>query len=224
MTAPKRFANLPARIKRLPLDARGFPVPWFVAWLDGAPDFRIIGPGKIHAALDKEVCWICGDKLGSVLAFTVGPMCLVNRLSSEPPAHLECARFAATACPFLTTPAATRNERGLPAEMIDPPGLHSPGNPAGCVVICCYRFTAFEVGAAHRTMMFQIGKPTKVEWFTLGRRASRAEALALLAVGTEKLKRVAEVDPDPAAALRELGLLYGKAMAWLPVSRAVRDP
>jgi len=31
----------------LPIDPdRGYPVPWFVAWVNGKPDFRVIGVGK----------------------------------------------------------------------------------------------------------------------------------------------------------------------------------
>ena len=31
---------LPARLHFLPVDERGYPVPWFVAWRDGKPEFR----------------------------------------------------------------------------------------------------------------------------------------------------------------------------------------
>jgi hypothetical protein len=40
----------PSRMKVLKLDERGFPVPWFVHWEDGKPDFRIISPGKLWTA------------------------------------------------------------------------------------------------------------------------------------------------------------------------------
>src|SRR5262245_39698608 len=83
----------PPRIKRLPLDARGYPVPWFVAYVDGVPDFRIVDTPKIGVAWNKQRCWICGGQLGRYLAFAIGPMCAVNRVSSEPPSHLECAMY-----------------------------------------------------------------------------------------------------------------------------------
>src|SRR5882762_5069144 len=90
---------LPDRMKKLPLDSRGFPVPWFVAWMkdghpskrgDGDPDFRVIFPGAVAAAAKQDICWLCGEKLGVHKAFVIGPMCAVTRTTSEPPCHLDC--------------------------------------------------------------------------------------------------------------------------------------
>jgi hypothetical protein len=33
---------MPARFARLPADERGYPVPKFVEWIDGKPDFRCV--------------------------------------------------------------------------------------------------------------------------------------------------------------------------------------
>src|ERR1041385_2432550 len=92
--------ELPARLRKLPVE-RGYPVPWFVAFVDGHYDFRVIGPGKIARAVQENRCWICGDTLGSYLCFPIGPMCAINRVTSEPPSHRECAEWSARACPFL---------------------------------------------------------------------------------------------------------------------------
>src|SRR4029450_7445317 len=90
--------NIPDRVKRLPRDHRGFPIPWFVHVQSGTPDFRIIAPGKIDQAITLNLCWICGGTLPKRKAFVIGPMCSINRLSSEPCAHKSCAIFAAVAC------------------------------------------------------------------------------------------------------------------------------
>jgi hypothetical protein len=37
-------------IRNLPRDKRGFPVPKFVAFIDGEPDFRVIAPGFVAKA------------------------------------------------------------------------------------------------------------------------------------------------------------------------------
>ena len=58
----------PARIARLPVH-KGYPVPWFVAWIDGVPDFRVADGRKLWEAVRHSRCWVCGDKLGSKLAF-----------------------------------------------------------------------------------------------------------------------------------------------------------
>src|SRR5262245_3833667 len=109
LNASVRNVDMPGRIRWLPIDARGFPVPWFVAWFKdgeqvepgvGLPDFRVADANKMRSALKLRLCWVCGKRLGRHLAFTIGPMCAINRTMSEPPSHYECARFAAQACPF----------------------------------------------------------------------------------------------------------------------------
>src|SRR5215469_16359092 len=106
---------LPPRIARLPVDAeRGYPIPWFVATIDGKRDFRVIEAGRKLQAVRDHRCWVCGEPLGVFLAFNVGPMCAVNHMSGEPPSHLECALWSAQACPFLTKPQMVRRTSGLP--------------------------------------------------------------------------------------------------------------
>jgi hypothetical protein len=217
MANPIRFDYLPARIKRLPLDPRGYPVPWFVHWQDGAPDFRIIGAGKMRDAIEQDLCWICGGKLLNVLAFTVGPMCVINMISGEPPAHLECAGFAAKSCPFLTRPLAKRNERDLPAAMVMHPS-HVSDNPEACAIVRSHRSTPVQTDPADPgQLVFDMGNPTHVEWFAGGAKADRPTVLAALARGAERLKTVALTDHDPDEALRVLGHMYGNALRWAPV-------
>src|SRR5262245_34298100 len=97
---------------------RGFPVPWFVAWIDTpegkVPDFRVIDTPKFPQAIRERLCWVCGWPLGTRMAFVAGPMCGVNRTSGEPPCHLECARYSARNCPFLSKPQMTRRENDKP--------------------------------------------------------------------------------------------------------------
>jgi hypothetical protein len=85
---------LPRRFVGRPLSPTGFPVPWFVSIRDGVPDFVNIHPQKVVEAINRKVCWLCGERLGRYLAFTIGPMCAVNRVSAEPPTHYDCARYA----------------------------------------------------------------------------------------------------------------------------------
>ena len=42
----KPLPPMPSRIAALPVDERGYPVPWFVAWIDGKPEFRCADPAK----------------------------------------------------------------------------------------------------------------------------------------------------------------------------------
>src|ERR1700734_4533418 len=106
---------IPAQIDRLPRNKARYPVPWFVATIDGQPDFRVIRPGGIREALAREICWTCGIAVRRKedRAFVIGPMCAVNRVSSEPPSHETCANWAAVHCPFLTRPDMRRRERPI---------------------------------------------------------------------------------------------------------------
>src|SRR5438046_1182517 len=102
----------PAKMRALPVH-RGYPVPWFVAWVNGEPEFRAADGKKWALAVTKHYCWVCGQSLGRYQTFVLGPMCGINRTSAEPPCHLECARYSAKNCPFLSKPHMTRRENGL---------------------------------------------------------------------------------------------------------------
>jgi len=64
---------LPARLHFLPVDERGYPVPWFVAWRDGKPEFRAMDGEKWVRAVAQRLCWVCGEQLGNWLTFVIGP-------------------------------------------------------------------------------------------------------------------------------------------------------
>ena len=104
----ERFPDLPDHMRRLPVDKRGFPVPKFVAWVDGEPQFPIATQEWLVKAHNQDLCYVCGGKLGRHRASVIGPMCAVNRTISEPPSHTACARFSAIHCPFLANPRMKR--------------------------------------------------------------------------------------------------------------------
>ena len=86
--------TMPDRIRRLPV-FRGYPVPWFVAWLEnGEPEFRAMDRAKWSRAIKDGLCWVCGERLGAHRVFVIGPMCGVNKTTSEPPCHAECAEWS----------------------------------------------------------------------------------------------------------------------------------
>ncbi len=50
--------TMPERIKALALDpVRGFPVPWFVAWVEGRPEFRAMDGEKFIRAILEKRCY-----------------------------------------------------------------------------------------------------------------------------------------------------------------------
>lgn len=170
------------RIARLPVH-RGYPVPWFVAWLDGdgepvargegEPEFRVVAPGAAAKAYHESLCWICGEPRDQYAAFVAGPMCAVNRTSSEPPSHPECAGWAACACPFLARPHARRRESGLPSEAIEPAGVMLRRNPGVALVWASSSWFPWRPPTGG--VLFNLGEPEQVAWFAEGRVATREE-------------------------------------------------
>ena len=71
--------DIPDRMRRLKISDEGFPVPWFVGYVDGKPDFRTMDGDKLIIAVRHKRCWMCGQPLGKHLTFAIGPMCTVNR-------------------------------------------------------------------------------------------------------------------------------------------------
>jgi len=202
--------EMPNRIKRLPVSATGFPVPWFVHWEDGAPDFRVIGRGKVARAWSGKRCWICGDPLGVNLAMMLGPMCAINRTISEPPSHRECSLFACVACPFLANPRAKRNEQDLP-EHKETPGIGLLRNPGAMAVWITRTVKPFR---APNGTLFTFGDPTEVLWFANGRRATRAEVDESISSGLPFL--FAEAEREGAEAIAALQRMIGAAEKYLP--------
>lgn len=193
---------MPPRIAALRRDRVGRPVPWFVAWIDGVPDFRVIEAGAIGRALLEYRCWICGTRLSQGLqTFVIGPMCAVNRTSAEPPSHTLCARYASLACPFLTRPRMRRRESGLPPGTVEPAGVMLRRNPGVTLVWTTARFDVWfpEPGGAP---LIRIGDPVKTEWLCEGRPATRLEVATSIGTGLPELREMALQDgPDAVAQL-----------------------
>jgi hypothetical protein len=203
--------EMPDRIAKLPRDDRGYPVPWFVAWVNGKPDFRVIEADRIIEAVKQRRCWVCGEKLGRFLAFLIGPMCAVNRITSEPPSHRECAIFAARVCPFLTMPKMKRNERAKPEGYQEPVGTHIPRNPGVALVWITHHFTPIRTDGG---VLFQVYTPLEVLWFCEGRPATRMEVMESIESGLVFLREAA--DQDGPAALLQLKAQLGEALKLVP--------
>lgn len=202
---------MPTRLAALPVDARGFPVPWFVAWVGGQPDHRIVDPEKVRRAYRDQRCFLCGERRGRFLSFVIGPMCTVNRLSAEPPSHLDCARYAVQACPFLARPHMVRRDAGLPDQVRDAPGQMLRHNPGVQAVWTTRDMRLVRAGGG---VLCRLGDPTAVEWYAEGRPATRAEVEAAFARGMPVLDEQARAEGPQAALL--LAQLAQAAQRWLP--------
>lgn len=178
--------QVPPAIDALPRDRHGRPIPWFVHIDEhGVPDFRVIRARGIVEALQFDLCWVCGRTRGRHAAFVIGPMCAVNTITAEPPAHRECALFSAQACPFLATPSMKRRERGLEHRQ-RPAGDMLTRNPGVALVWSSRTWSLFDDGRGGA--LFDIGQPTEVSWWAHGREATRAEVLASIDSGMPVLR------------------------------------
>jgi hypothetical protein len=193
---------MPKRIKNLPTDDKGRTIPYFVFSRDGAPvDFRVFDHQKLIDCWRFKLCWVCGGGMGAYRAFTVGPMCCINRISAEPPAHYECAEYSVQVCPFLTTPSMVRREADLPEDATPIGSLmlpHNPGTSAIWITKRCYRLADGQGG-----FVFRMGDPERVEWWHQGAHATCAQVLEAIAIGLPRLQeRAAEDGPRAEARLK----------------------
>jgi hypothetical protein len=145
---------------------------------------------------------VCGDRLGSYLAFAIGPMCAVNRTTSEPPSHAECARWSAQFCPFLSRPQAKRREDDLTREaMENVAGCPIQRNPGCCAVWITHSYRLFR--DPQGKSLVEIGPPVAVEWYAEGRLATRAEIEESLRTGMPALEELARLERGGMEALEK---------------------
>lgn len=213
------LASLPERMRALPIDRqRGVPIPWFVAWVNGAAEFRAADAKKWKQAVRWRWCWVCGQQLGAYLAYVLGPMCTVTRTTCEPACHRDCARWSAIHCPFLSRPRMRRREDGLPEEVVDAPGMPIDRNPGVCALWITRGFELFDDGTGRS--LIRVGEPDEVEWYAEGRFATRAEVAESVRTGLPLLEAVARRDADPGGALAALERQHRAAQAWWPTDNS----
>lgn len=210
---------MPDRIARLPRDKHGRPIPCFVHVDDaGVPDFRVIGAGKMAAAHRFDLCWVCGQRCGRHAAFVIGPMCGVNRVSAEPPSHLDCAVYSARACPFLATPSMRRRDRDLGPLDASTAGHAIDRNPGVALVWSSRTWRPFNVPASagpnRAGVLWNIGDPTAVRWYAQGRDATRGEVLASIDSGLPLL--LDEAGRQSPAAVAQVKQMHAAALELVP--------
>jgi hypothetical protein len=202
---------IPSRLARRPVSERGFPVPWFVSWIDGKWDFVNVDPRNIGEAYRRKICWLCGEPLGKFMCFVIGPMCSINRVSSEPPAHRDCAEYAVRACPFLARPNAKRNDKAHLGSAEDIPGIALEHNPGASLIWITRSYRPMRVGNG---VLFEIGEPMEVYWYAEGRPATRDEILAAMDKGLPLLRNMAAKEGPEA--IQELEGCIKRAMPLVP--------
>lgn len=103
--------EIPKELSHLKIDKRGYPVPFFVSWINGEPEFRYLDAVRAKMIIDNKLCHICGKKLNKdFFYFISGPIGLQNRISSDAAMHKTCAEFSLRACPHLYLQKADRRD------------------------------------------------------------------------------------------------------------------
>jgi hypothetical protein len=208
MSEMSTTTQFPPRIAKLPVDKRGYPVPWFVAFIDGEPDFRVMDPDKLVRAVKERLCWVCGERLGTHLAFVIGPMCAITHTTAEPPLHRGCAEFSVQTCPFLINPHQKRNAKAAKCEVSEPGGIMLKRNPGVSVVWMTHSYNVWrpEEGG----VLFRVGEPEQVYFYAEGRPASRHEVVASIESGFHHLLELAQAEGSEAVE----ALMQAKSVAY----------
>jgi hypothetical protein len=202
--------SLPPYMESLPIDKRGFPVPWFTPWDKEKEEwnFQAVAPGKATEAMQKHICWVCGKKMFRNLAYVLGPMCAINRVSSEPACHVECAEFSARACPFLTKPQMRRPTLNKPEyHRADgtpvAPGIGIERNPGVCLVWVTRSFKPFRT--RENDILITVGDPIRVKAWREGREATSAEVIESIRTGLPELLKYVYSNADMREFIQRVG-------------------
>ena len=179
----------PERIARLEHDKRGYPIPWNVLrGDDGTPFFIINDDRKAYHALLRDLCPICGERLGRWKWFVGGLRSAFDPAGCyfDLPGHRECIEYALQVCPYLAIPKYLRHADAIAHPEKLPVG-HGilldetviPDRPEVMVAVCARRIELLDRGPLQPYL-----KPVKPfdDWtyWRHGKQIDEAEALPYL--------------------------------------------
>ena len=148
----------PKRIQRLPR-FRGLPVPSTLVVENGVPDFTTPDHDKVAEHVRRGLCHLCGERLRREMGFVGGVVSMNTGMFRDGPMHLECARYAFFACPFVdgqkTTYRRLREDRVIAHRQATP---HRPEHMG--IWVCDWSTT---LGSGPR-MQFIAGPAIRIEW------------------------------------------------------------
>ena len=102
---------IPARMRYLPRDRRGYPIPFIVFRdTDRNPHFTINDDQRRAFVLKHDRCGICNHALFRGRWYVGGPASAFDPRGAylDPPMHHECAEYALQVCPYLAAPSYSR--------------------------------------------------------------------------------------------------------------------
>jgi hypothetical protein len=185
----------PPRIAKLPVDPRGYPIPYFVGKNEGQFDFRFADPDKLRLCLKLRLCWTCGEPMGSKGTFCLGPMCTITRTAPEPPSHHDCALYSVKNCPFLSKPKMVRREdETTEANKQNVAGIMIERNPGVVALWLTKGYNIFPDPSGK--LLIEVGEPISVTWWREGRPATRAEIQESIDSGIPLLRSICKSERD----------------------------
>jgi hypothetical protein len=98
---------IPDRMRLLPVDRRGYPVPVIIQRSDaGEPLFAANDTTVQRRCAAKKLCPVCGTKLEKGLWFCGGPKSAFHPMGRyfDSALHHECMTYALKVCPYLAMP------------------------------------------------------------------------------------------------------------------------
>lgn len=97
---------IPERMKKLPRDPRGLPVPFVILWQGGRHHFTVNDQKKVAHCLNTDRCAICGQPLFRGRWFVGGPLSAFHPDGwyIDTGLHKECMEYALQVCPYLAAP------------------------------------------------------------------------------------------------------------------------
>ncbi len=138
MNKPMDSVPLPQQMAHLPLDPRGYPIP-FIVLRDraGRPHFTINDSAQVQQCVKFSLCGICGKPLGTASAkhpdkgpwLVAGPGSFYSQRGAflDPPMHRVCATYALQVCPYIANPSYGKR--------IDDATLDPAQMPAGTAIL-----------------------------------------------------------------------------------------
>ncbi|MBN3851963.1 hypothetical protein G3N59_01095 [Paraburkholderia sp. Ac-20340] len=191
MALRQGLPELPQRMRALPLDSRGYPVPVFAQRDSGVPDYRRCDSEKLAACVYYKRCCVCGEPVGQYKAFMIDALSAVTRTSLLPPAHIECAKFVAKACPVIE-------------------------QRVGVSLVWVTR--AYEALQHESGLIFRMAEAEQTCWYINGRRANRDEVRSSFEDSLPALYDAAHAKSE--AAVFELDTMVARATRYFPAHSA----
>ena len=188
-----QLTTIPDLMKDLPVDRRGYPVP-FVVIVDGngTPHFKANDYKRYQACIERRLCNICGKALKREFWFLGGQESAFHPHGAfvDGPLHHGCGLFALQNCPYMlyTDYRAKEDEAAIKGKMagdVATERFHNPTQTDERLLFFVFaRAKEFTVNRHPKFQGAETFKPHRpyeeVEYYREGGRIHKAEAKNLL--------------------------------------------